>query len=323
MSASLFQPVPPSAPLTSANVNALNMDDDDDENIPLSTLKIRSQSELNLSSPHLRPSHAFRTSPISIGGSAIGTASSSRLTEPRGREQSGTTRDSSQSKSPVSVSMPRSLSAFTTASIEVRPSSLQKQPRSASSHALTTLGSIQARPQSITLASLIDSEKAKLLHVTQKRGSTASSRPSESSEGSYPKTPSDTATANHSKRSSSLFSTGPTYLSPIKRRQQAGEGNKTADNASIATSGKTSSDGTVSSATRERHRAEARKSGMLTAGQSLDRPSLNSASPPAASSGWSLSPQALQGMPVPPGVDPNLYASCEYFPSQKTVWQAS
>lgn len=321
--------MPPTAALTSANVSVLNNEDDDDEDIPLSTLKIRAQSEVGLSSISSRPSQSLNGNRSTTGGSSVGSASRGTANESSRRI---TLNPSSWNfASSKSTSMTRSLSAFSVISNVDATSSRQLQTRSASSHAIHTMSSSIDRPEGVSLSSLIELEKARLqfnFPTIQKKASTSSSKPSESSDGSFPSTPSDTKSAsNRVKRASTLFPGNVTYLSPIGDRSSPKKANKKAVPASqngttdirgeMSRHSKTLSvplaptnntEGTLSSATRDRHRQEARRSGMLPVQSIAHKPFVQNVNASVAT-GSSLSPQALQGLPPPPGVDPTLYAS--------------
>lgn len=322
--------MPPTAPLTSANVSTLNVVDDEDEDVPLSILKVRAQSEVGLSSLSSGPSQTCTDARSTTERASTGAPSkgSNRLNDVNAIIMPTS---SSSGPLPKSSTMPRSLSAFSVFSNGEATSSRQLQTRSASSHATTTMNSTIDRPEGVTLSSLIEAEKARLqsdFPIVHTKSSTASSRPSESSYGTSLTTRSDTPTAssNRAKRSSTLFPGNITYLSPIGDRSSPRKTYQTpksdSKNAILGNTGQSSrhsktmsvplvstdASGMLSTASKDRHRAEARRSGMLPVQSSAQTPFIQNDNG-VVPSGSSLSPQALQGMPPPPGVDPTLYAS--------------
>lgn len=277
-------------------MKALDTGSDDDEDVPLSTLKIRAQSEVGLRSPLLTQAHGNRLSSIPYGGSAIGVSGTSTT---GGQHQSRHDKHASTTSLhvPSSAGMPRSLSTFSTHVCEAG-TSRQLQARSASSHAIPTMGSTGGLPRHVSLSSLIEFEQGRLqaaLPSVQKSLGPASSRPSNSSDGSssYPPTPTDGAT-----RVGSLSIPPKTkHFSPTREVQQARNDS--------------SKSGAFSDRSKARQRQEARNSGMVLGG-SLPT-SLASTSTAPLSFGWpTSSPQALQGMPAPAGIDAALYNSRQF-----------
>lgn len=232
--------------------------------------------------------------------------------------------------------MPRSLSAFNTTVSEAGAASRHVQPRSASSQAIATLASPSTQHNSPGTP-LFDSDKPKIgagLSGPEKKSSMdpPKPKPRETSTTTSPSTAtgtSKTSTSSPARRSSKLFGGNITHLSPIGSHQKASptstpgapEGSGTTSHARANGSGHTktksvplisgAANESMSSNIKERHRAEARKSGTLL-GNAISvtpQPGNNTVAMPH---GWPLSPQALQAMPPPPGVDPNLYASCKF-----------